>query len=479
MAHIEEGYHRKENFPNALTSLLNPDNQPINNGPKFGKRHIQTAILTLVMFMNFLTRTILTVAIVAMTNPLANPDKSIPTYEWNDKSLVAAAFLWGYLAPQFLAGYISDRYGAKWFLVATSSISACCGLLIPTAAATLGSKGVMLCRLLQGLTQGFLYPCTSSLLGKWIPTSERSRIGTLVFSGAPVGMAASILLTGYISASSYGWPYAYYIFSSAHLISLGFYAYIGCSDPSLHSTISEEERNYIVANLDLEKNRHELGIPFKSIFTSIHFYALMSVNVAFNYTHWTFITETAIYLDKFMNFDLKSNSLLTALPYILEVLVGLVASFVADFLLSRKILRQTNIRKIMNNFGLVIPAISLYFLGKIEATDAKIAVLLIILVSGSQGSGKSGHVANSMDLAPNFSGILMGISNGTSNIFAAIAPVIAQFLITDETNQDQWRILFYIPMCANVVAMIVNTLFTSGEKQPWSQGIRPKSNPNK
>lgn len=49
--------------------------------------------------------------------------------------------------------------------------------------AELGSWGVMICRILQGLSQGFFFPSSHNLLGKWVPPNERARMGTFVYAG--------------------------------------------------------------------------------------------------------------------------------------------------------------------------------------------------------------------------------------------------------------------------------------------------------
>lgn len=56
-------------------------------------------------------------------------------------------------------------------------------LLIPVAAVRSGAGGVIACRVVQGFAQGFFFPFTSSLQGKWVPVEERARIGAVIFSG--------------------------------------------------------------------------------------------------------------------------------------------------------------------------------------------------------------------------------------------------------------------------------------------------------
>lgn len=454
--------------PDVTANLLNNE-IIINKGPKFGKRHLQVMMLSLLLFCSFLVRTSLSVTIVAMTDPSANINKDIPTYDWNDKSLVVGSFLWGYCLPQMLAGYLATRYGGKWFLVGGTTITTLLGLLIPITADIFGSKGVMVCRFFQGFSQGFLYPSIHSVLGKWLPSHERSLLGTAVYSGSPAGIVASMLLSGYISASHYGWPMVFYLLDGVTLIVCFVYAYVGSSNPSCHSTITPEEKLYITTNLKTSGDKIKLRVPWKHIFKSMPFYALMITNIAFNYTHWSMITETAIYMNKVMNFDLKSNGVLTCLPYLIELFVGIATSFIADYLLVKKLVSTTAIRKTANNIGLIISAVSLFLLTKTGPDSATFAVILVVLTSAFQGTSKSGHIVNHMDLAPNYSGILMGFTNGSAVIISAFSPIFTYLVVRDETNVNQWNIIFYFSMTVNIIACIINSVFTSGNREHWNE----------
>lgn len=96
--------------------------------------------------------------------------------------MVLSAFFWGYIIPQIGAGHFAKQFGAKWFLMSAMLACSIFSILIPVMA-DFGSWGVKLCRALQGFSQGFIYPCIHTLLSKWIPLSERSRLGTFVYAG--------------------------------------------------------------------------------------------------------------------------------------------------------------------------------------------------------------------------------------------------------------------------------------------------------
>lgn len=94
-----------------------------------------------------------------------------------------SSFFWGYVLPQIAAGWLANVYGPKWFLVGAMLVCSTAGMLTPLFAAYFGSRGVMIIRALQGLSQGFIFPSIHNVLSKWVPTNERSRLGTFVYAG--------------------------------------------------------------------------------------------------------------------------------------------------------------------------------------------------------------------------------------------------------------------------------------------------------
>lgn len=161
------------------------------------------------------------------------------------------------------AGQLAEHYGPKWFLIAAMTLSSLFTLLIPIMA-NYGAYFVVICRVMQGLTQGFFFPSIQFLLSKWVPLNERSRMGSFVYAGlihlcrvtqliwfvktagGPLGSVLSLPVTGWISASSGGWPSAFYLYALLGVIWVGLWYWLGSNDPAQHQTISEKERKYIL-----------------------------------------------------------------------------------------------------------------------------------------------------------------------------------------------------------------------------------------
>ncbi|CAH2005198.1 unnamed protein product [Acanthoscelides obtectus] len=353
------------------------------------------------------------------------------------------------------------------------TICSSAGLLLPLLAGAFGSKGVMAVRAIQGLAQGFIFPSVHTLLAKWVPPEERSRLGTFVYAAAHFGTVVSMLLTGLIASSWYGWPMVFYSFSCAGLIWACIYALLGHNTPATHPHITMEERYFIESSLGYGEGKPIARTPWKKIFTSKPVWSILLTQSGQNWGFWLLLTEIPNYMSNIMNFNIKSNSVLSALPYLVLWLLSFVFSYVADLLINKSILNIGATRKLFNSIGLIVPAIALVLLGNSDYHDADKAVALLVIAVGANSAVLCGYHVNHIDISPNHSGTIMGITNGSSNIFGIIAPLFVQFIVTNEHDPNQWQVVFYITSGIYVLASVIFIIFASGEVQPWNDEISP------
>ncbi|XP_066253956.1 putative inorganic phosphate cotransporter [Euwallacea similis] len=440
------------------------------NAPIIGIRHVQILLYFLVCFIGFGVRVVLSVGIIAMTDPKTNNNTDIPTYpEWTDKNVILSAFFWGYIIPQVFAGWAATRFSAKWFLVVTFAINSILAFFIPFTAAHFGSKGVILSRAIQGFCQGFIFPTLTHLLSQWVPSEERSILGTIVYASGPGGTILAIFITGMISASWYGWPMAFYLYGVLGICWCIAMICLGYDNPALHPSISMAERLYIKKSLGHTNKKAKYPIPWKAIFSSGPVWALFITQTGNNYCFWTLLTQIPSYMNYVMNFNIKENSILSSLPYLTLWILSLCVGFASDFIINRRFLTRTMSRKVFNSLGLFLPAVALAFLGYTRADQATQAVVLLITAVGTNGFHYSGFSVNHIDLSPNYAGTIMGLCNGFSQITGVVAPLVVQFFVTNETDPSQWRIIFFITAAFNVLTAIVFDIFGSGEVQPWNE----------
>jgi len=64
-------------------------------------------------------------------------------------------------------------------------------------------------------------------------------------------------------------------------------------------------------------------------------------------------------------------------------------------------------------------------LSYLDCTQTALAVVLLLLAVSMSGATYSGHFVNHMDIAPQYAGTIVGISNCIGSISGSIAPYVA------------------------------------------------------
>uniref|UniRef100_A0A1B6C0E3 Major facilitator superfamily (MFS) profile domain-containing protein n=2 Tax=Clastoptera arizonana TaxID=38151 RepID=A0A1B6C0E3_9HEMI len=174
------------------------------------------------------------------------------------------------------------------------------------------------------------------------------------------------------------------------------------------------------------------------------------------------------YMSHALGFDIKSNGLLSSLPYLSMFVLSIVLSWLGDYLTVKKILPISIARKMWNSIAFWGGAVALVFLA-MYGSNVVVAVTLLTISVALNGTVYMGYLCNHLDLSPNFAGLLMGITNGFANVTSILAPIVAGFIVNDESNIAQWRIVFYISALVFFLGNSIFILFGSTEVQYWNE----------
>lgn len=117
-------------------------------------------------FNVYALRVNLSVAVVDMATDLA----------WDNsfKGVVLSSFFYGYITTQIPGGFLACVYGGKWVLGIGVLGAGLLNMLIPLIAHN--KPLVIVCRVLMGISEGVSYPAMHSLLSKFSPPLERSKV---------------------------------------------------------------------------------------------------------------------------------------------------------------------------------------------------------------------------------------------------------------------------------------------------------------
>ncbi|KAL0839177.1 hypothetical protein ABMA28_017145 [Loxostege sticticalis] len=392
-----------------------------------------------------------------------------PQFEWTKKvqDTVMASFYWGYMTLQIPGGQLVYRFGARYLLFGALAVNCVISLMFPLGSYYGDWILAVICRIIQGLSQACILPGLHTCLGKWTPLEERGRMTAIVFRGIPLGTVLGFLLTGFIAGSPLGWPGIFRLYGILSGIMATILWFCLADTPAQHKSISEAERRYIEEALGTKKYKKQLPVPWKSILSSPGMIAIVVAHIGYSWGLLTLFYEVPAYMDKVMGVNIKTNGLLTALPFVTMFFTNFFFSWLADMLIVKKYLNVTQTRNLLNTMGCVAAAVGCVALAY-APKDIYVVETILVAICGIMVADNFGFFINHIDISPNFAGVMMGVSNFFGNGIASFAPIVAGLILTDVTDGYLWRIVFCIVggflFCTNLVYVLLGT----GELADWN-----------
>ncbi|GAB1611052.1 sialin-like, partial [Argonauta hians] len=446
-------------------------------------RYVLVGLSFLGFMLVYALRVNLSVAIVAITSTQSSaednstrhcPMPNDTTYsnhtgefDWdsNQQGLLLGAFFYGYICTQLAGGMLADWFGGKYLFGLGVFITASLSLVIPVCARW-SYSALLVIRVLQGVFEGVTFPAMHNLLGKWSPQSELSTMAVIAYSGAQMGTVVSLPISGLLAESQLfgGWPGIFYVPGIAGIVWFLGWLFVASNSPTNNRWISPKERLYIETTAGSKK---KFVIPWRSILTSPSVWAINAAHVTFNWNFYLMLTCLPLYMKNVLYFDMSQNSLYSAIPYALLWFLMNVSGVVADRL-RKDILSTTTTRKLANTLGLILPAVLLGCMQYAECNRDAALAMVIVAISLSAIS-MAGYQVNHLDIAPNFAGLLMGISNTFATIPGFVAPsVVGAFTHTGDPYYG-WIKVFYLSVGINVTGALLYLVFGSGQLQSWAE----------
>ncbi|XP_063589198.1 sialin-like [Penaeus indicus] len=398
------------------------------------------------------------------TESHATYDGDLPWSEWT-QGLVVGAFYYGNVCTQVGGGRLAEVWGSRRVMGVAMLASALLTLLQPVAARA-SYIFLIFVRILIGLFLGVTTPATQTLLAGWAPPMERSTISSFVYAGAPAGTIVAFPVSAFI-IETMGWEAVFYLQGTLALLwCIGWY-YIVTDSPKDFHWISDDEKEYITSSIGISKNKKTPPTPIKHMVTSLPVWSVIISAVGNNWGFYTLLTIVPQYMKTIMHKDIKTNAMLSGLPYVGMWAWSLAAGVAGDWLMRRRNVRTVVVRKTANTIANVGPALCLMGLLFVKC-DWWATVALMSLAVTAVGAIYSGHYVNPIDLAPNFAGTMSGIVNTVGNVPGFLAPLAAGYITDKQSTLTQYRKVFIIAAVVYIVDAIVYLLFASGEEQSWN-----------
>ncbi|XP_023338852.1 sialin [Eurytemora carolleeae] len=455
-------------------------------------RYVLTALGFVGFVFNYTLRININLIITSMTKSKTNTNTTTTEleenlFDWDNtaQTIIMSSFYWGYVVFQMPGGRMAEIIGGKKVIGAALGLTAALTLLIPEAAKLGGFSAqdfpyyLVAIRVIMGLCEGVTFPAMTSMMARWAPASERSRMTFLVMAGGQIGTIVGFFISGII-VDYLGWEAAFYIEGGATFVWLALWIFLISDTPDTHPYISKAELEYIKKELPATREK-SLPIPWRSMLTSMPLWAIFVANVANNWGFHLLMTELPQYLKEvFPDYMEKSSviGLWTAIPYFSMWLCGFVFSFICDFLIKWNILSVKNSRKLFNTLSQTGPAICLLIIVlSVSNEEPNLELTLAVFTIGVslEGALYSGFITNPQDIAPNFAGTVLGITNCAGAVPGFVAPLIATSFVNDNPSDvDLWAPVWIIAIAILVAASLFYIIFADGVPQEWNYSEEEK-----
>jgi MFS transporter, ACS family, solute carrier family 17 (sodium-dependent inorganic phosphate cotransporter), other len=410
------------------------------------RRYTVVAMFFLATVLCYVDRVSISVAIIPLSR-----DRG---YDAAAQGIILSAFFWGYLWPQLLGGWMSDRFGGRRVLAAGVAVWSLATLLTPPASVGFGL--LIATRVLLGLGEGVNFPAIHSITARWTLAEERSRVIALNFSGIHLGTITAFLISPAIIVA-FGWHALFYLAGAIGLVWVCLWLWRTSETPDSDPEITREELATIIAGRPSAPPA--VDIPWRIILREKAVWAIAIAHLCTNFGFYILLLWLPTYLDKTFHMALPRVGLFSLIPWISTFVSSNLAGWIADRMLFGGY-RVVTVRKTLQCVSFIGGALPLLWLPSV--TTPVQAIVLVTISVACNGFGTGAFAANHLDIAPRYAGILMGISNTVATIPGIIGVAAAGFILRETGS---FSAVFYVIAVVYVFGAIGYNLWASGDQK--------------
>lgn len=129
-----------------------------------------------------------------------------------------------------------------------------------------------------------------------------------------------------------------------------------------------------------------------------------------------------------LHFEIEKTGFIASIPYLFLSILLFASGYLADWFQINNYLSTSQVRKYFNNLSFLAQMIFLLLAGYF--TKPAVVLTCLTLSVGLGAFSISGYMANPLDIAPQFSSIIMGMSNTFATIPGLISPILTGYIVT-------------------------------------------------
>ncbi|WP_017814584.1 MFS transporter [Paenibacillus shenyangensis] len=247
-------------------------------------------------------------------------------------SLLGALFFLGYFFFQIPGAHYAEKRSARklvfWSLILWGGLAAATGMVTNVHV-------LIVIRFALGVVESAVMPAMLVFNAHWFTNKERSRANTFLILGNPATVLWMSIVSGYL-VSAVGWRWMFIIEGMPAIIWAFIWWKMVQDKPSEAKWLTEAEK----AALETELNNEQAGMKQVKNYREA-FRSPTVIKLCLQYFFWSigvygFVMWLPSIISKAPNMNMVSTGWLSAVPYLLAVILMLVTSYFSDKMQIRK-----------------------------------------------------------------------------------------------------------------------------------------------
>lgn len=377
---------------------------------------------------------------------------------------VMSAFFLGYVTLQIPAGYLSDRFGGKWVLGLGVLFWSLFTLLTP-ASAGLGITVLLACRFLMGVAEAVTWPSIYSLYSRWVHPDRRASAVGLMNSGISGGSVIALICTPWL-ISVWSWQGAFYLYGLLGVIWFVVWAPLARSRPADKTDWDSPNAAPATAEAGSATDRNDASaqkvyprLTVRGMLRSRAVWAIAIAHICINWSLYLVLSWFPTFVNRELGADLQLAGFLALAPTIVSLIVAPLAGRLFDRLVARG-RDRLKVRCTMQSLAFV--GITAAMMG-ITLTDSLILSVTVITLSNALTAFSIGGFAtNHLDIAPNQSGLLMGVTNTLAAVSSSASVFVSGWI---QDLSGGWDAVFLTAAGVSVFGAIIYASLAGVERE--------------
>ena len=337
--------------------------------------------------------------------------------------------------------------------------------MLTPASAALGITVLLACRFLMGVAEAVTWPSIYSLYSRWVHPDRRASAVGLMNSGISGGAVIALICTPWL-ISVWSWQGAFYLYGVLGILWFAVWAPLARSRPADKTDWDTADAVLAAAEAGSGADQNDVSaqpvyprLTVRGMLRSRAVWAVAVAHVCINWSLYLVLSWFPTFVNRELGADLQLAGFLALAPTSVSLVMAPLAGRLFDRLVTKGHDRL-KVRRVMQSLAFVGITAAMM---AITLTDSLILSVTVITLSNALTAFSIGGFAtNHLDIAPNQSGLLMGVTNTLAAVSSSASVFVSGWI---QDLSGGWDAVFLTAAGVSVLGAVIYGTLSGVERE--------------